>query len=162
MSFFNRKKAYSYEYEQLVRKVEHDVYNFVVKELITYKQKSSKKSFGDSVIVNIALFDLAALNYNDGVAQMENLLTDHINQLVNRRMKQLLHTLYIRYGIECVNMVANKSLEAMVAVYDLNVETISSLDEKYNIFWLVPFVREAYFSAIQGTEPESEEDKFVN
>ena len=155
----NKKEWYNKERRQLVKDIEHDVYNFVVRELITYKQNVDNKTLGESVIANIALFDLAALNHKDGVAQMENLLKDHTNQMVGRRMSQLLHTLYIRYGIEQVDDIANESLFAMVGVYKLNNEVISTLDEKYNIFWMVSFIREAFFDVMQYKDEYKEETR---
>ena len=155
----NKKEWYNKERRQLVKEIEHDVYDFVVRELITYKQNTDNKTLGESVIANIALFDLAALNHEEGVAQMENLLKDHLNQMVGRRMSQLLHTLYIRYGIDQVDDIANESLFAMVGVYRLNHETISTLDEKYNIFWLVSFIREAFFSVMQYKDEYKDDTK---
>ena len=158
MWFLKRRGLSANDREQLVRKIENDVRTFVVQELITYRQNNDNKTLGDSVIVNMALFDFSALNYQDGIKQMENLLSDHTNQLVNRRMKQLLHTLYVRYGIDDIDDIANDSLTAMVGVYNLNVNTISDLDEKFNIFWLVTFIREAYFSVMQGPEESTEHE----
>ena len=158
MWFLKRRGLSANDREQLVRKIENDVRTFVVQELITYRQNNDNKTLGDSVIVNMALFDFSALNYQDGIKQMENLLSDHTNQLVNRRMKQLLHTLYVRYGIDNIDDIANDSLTAMVGVYNLNVNTISDLDEKFNIFWLVTFIREAYFSVMQGPEESTEHE----
>ena len=155
----NKKEWYNKERRQLVKDIEHDVYEFVVRELITYKQNIDNKTLGESVIANIALFDLAALNHTDGVAQMENLLKDHTNQMVGRRMSQLLHTLYIRYGIEQVDDIANESLFAMVGVYKLNNEVISTLDEKYNIFWMVSFIREAFFTVMQYKDEYKEDTR---
>ena len=74
-------------------------------------------------------------------------------------MSQLLHTLYIRYGIDQVDDIANESLFAMVGVYRLNHETISTLDEKYNIFWLVSFIREAFFSVMQYKDEYKDDTK---
>ena len=156
--FWSKKKEWFDERRyDLVQKIERDVEAFVVRELITYKQNTTNKTLGDSVIANIALFDLAALNTKDGYDQMINLLSDHQNQLVNRRMRQLLHTLYIRYGIDPVDDVANDSLLAMVGTYKLNNDTIADLDDKYNILWLVSFIREAYFNVMQYHENTTEE-----
>lgn len=155
----NKKEWYNKDRHQLVRDIERDVYKFVTRELITYKQNTNNKTLGDSVVANLALFDLAALNFKEGIDQMENLLRDHQNQMVNRRLSQLLHTLYIRYGIDQVDDIANDALFAMVGVYKLNNTVISNLDDKYNVFWMIPFIREAYFVIMNNDDyayPESE------
>lgn len=130
--------------DPVVELVEHDVRVFVEQELVIYKRDPDNERLDGSVIVNLSLFNLEALKYQNGVDQMKNLLSAHHNQIVETRMKQLLHTLYIRYGIEIIDDLAEKTIKSMVGVYGLNEQVVSSLDKDYNTFWLQPFIRQAY------------------
>lgn len=130
--------------DPLIKLVEQDVLDFVERELVIYKQNPDNKRIDDSVIVNIALFDLGALKYQNGLDQINNLFRDHTNQVVNRRLVQLLHTLHIRYGSELVDNLAERVLSSMVGLYGLDERVIRNLDNNINTFWLQPFIREAY------------------
>ena len=142
--------------DPVVELVENDVRTFVEQELTTYKRNPDNQRLDDSVIVNIALFNLEALNYQNGVDQMNNLLSDHHNQIVEKRMKQLLHTLYIRYGIDIIDDLAERTLTTMVAVFNLKEPIIRTLDEKHNTFWLQPFIRLAYTNMMNDMETSVE------
>lgn len=130
--------------DPVVNLVEEDILSFVEDELIIYKQNPDNKRLDGSVIVNLALFNLEALNYQNGVDQMKNLLSEHHTQIVGTRMKQLLHTLYIRYGIEEIDNLAENVLRSMIHVFNLKEEIVDMLNKEYNVFWLQPFVRSAY------------------
>ena len=105
---------------------------------------ADNKRLDNSVIANLAMFDLSALTYEKGYKQMENLLSDHSNQMVGRRMKQLLLTLYIRYTMDAVNTISVNTLDGIASVFNISKDTLVSLDNEYNIFWLQPFIRKAY------------------
>ena len=128
----------------IITHIESDVREFVEQELILYKQNPDNTRLDDSVIVNLALFNLEALKYQKGYDQMINLLSDHHNQIVGQRMKQLLHTLCIRYGISTVEAVSESTISSMIMIYDLDKSIVAKLDEDYNTFWLQPFIRLAY------------------
>jgi hypothetical protein len=142
--------------DPLIKHVEQDVYEFVEQELVIYKRNPDNKCLAESVIVNLALFNLEALNYQNGYDQMENLLADHHNQVVSLRMKQLLHTLYIRYGIDTIDNLAEDVLKTMVHVYNIKGDIIKQLDSEYNVFWLQPFIRQAYDSMVNSVSDKSE------
>lgn len=143
--------------DPLVGHVEQDVYEFVEQELVIYKRNPDNTRLDESVIVNLALFNLEALNYQNGYEQMQNLMADHHNQVVSLRMKQLLHTLYIRYGIEAINALAENVLKTMVHVYNIQEAVVNKLDGEYNVFWLQPFIRQAYDSMINSISNKTED-----
>lgn len=134
----------------IVIAIEDDVREFVEQELVIYKRDPNNKRLDDSVIVNFALFNLEALKYQNGYDQIMNLMADHHNQTVGLRLKQLLHTLYIRYGVERVIELSKKVLSSMNKVYDIDNEVLGNLDESYNTFWLQPFVRKAYSDIVNS------------
>ena len=142
--------------DPLIKYVEQDVYEFVEQELIIYKRNPDNKRLDESVIVNLALFNLEALNYQNGYDQMKNLMADHHNQVVSLRMKQLLHTLYIRYGIDAIDNLAENVLRTMVHVYNIKEAIINQLDSEYNVFWLQPFIRQAFDSMVDSVSDKSE------
>ena len=144
--------------DPLIKHVEQDVYEFVEQELVTYKRNPDNKRLDESVIVNLALFNLEALNYQNGYDQMENLMANHHNQVVSLRMKQLLHTLYIRYGIDTIDNLSEKVLKTMIHVYNIKEDVINQLDSTYNVFWLQPFIRQAYSTMINSVSDKSESD----
>ena len=130
--------------DPVVLGIEKDVYDFVVQELSTYKQNPDNTRLDNSVVANLALFDLSALKYEKGYDQMRNLLADHDNQMVSRRMKQLLLTLYIRYTRDSVDAVSVSTLDGISAVFEIDPNLLAKLDSEYNVFWLQPFIRKAY------------------
>ena len=136
----------------IAKSVENDVREFVEHELIIYRQNPENKRLDNSVIVNIAMFDLHFLKLENGVTQMINLVSDHNNQVVGRRLKHLLHMLYIKYGLDEVDDLAEKTLRSMQVVYDIPEKTISFLDFKINVFWLQPFINAAYSSLMFEVE----------
>ena len=138
MSIFTRKQPDL----QLVRDIESDVRDFVQNELILYHAGGGSGQ-QDSVIANLALFDLSSLLTEQGFSQMEKLFGDSHGQLVGRRILQLRHTLYIRYG-DAVRDVERRSIDGLVSVYGLRKRDTELVAGRLPGLWLVPFIRQAY------------------
>ena len=129
-------------YVDAVQKV---VTAFVSTELRIYLADEKHPDFNRSVIANIALFDIEGLNSENGYVQMCRLLGSHHDQMVERRIKQLLHGLYIKYGQETISQLAERVIQTMHLAYPVvHKENIRSLHERFNTFWLIPFIKKAY------------------
>ena len=137
------------ENESIIPQIEADVLQFVSTEMYTYRLRFD--NFNDSVIVNIALFDLDALKYENGIEQILNLYKDHHDQLVNRRLNQFLLMLYIRYGVKEVRKIADNVLEAIHEVYKIDQNMLDGLAYRINTFWLQPFIRQACETVMYGS-----------
>ena len=131
-------------FQNLVLSIESDIREFVEYEITTYMQNPNNKTLVDSVIANLALFDLSRLKTEQGVAQIKNLFNDHHTQIVNRRLKHFLSTCYIRYGIDPVDKIAEHTLHVISGVYDIDERIITDIDKEYMTFWLQPFIRKAW------------------
>jgi hypothetical protein len=114
-----------------------------------FKSNPDNQTFEQSAIANIALFNLPALMTSNGYEQCVNLFVDHYNQMVGRRINQMLHTLYIRYGSD-VDIVAERSLSGMEDVYNVDKRLLQTLHYTVPGFWLQPFIRKAYFDIVDG------------
>lgn len=144
-SLYNNKEAAKRRaYTEVVSLIENDVREFVEQELIVFNRNPNNKNLADSVIANLALFDLSQLKTENGVLQIRNLFNDHHNQIVNHRMKHLLTTIYIRYGTEVVDDIATVTIRTIKGVYDLDKYLVRNLDSEYIFFWLQPFIRKAW------------------
>ena len=130
---------------EYINRIQDDVNEFVATELQVYLSSNNNQDFSKSVIANIAMFDIEGINTEKGYKQMAHLLGDHYDQMIERRMKQLLHKLYIKHGKRIVNKVIDRVLETMPIAYpSVYEENVRSLHKQYNTFWLVPFIKEAY------------------
>lgn len=130
------------EYVDAIQKV---VDSFVETELSIYLSTSGNEDFTRSVVANIAMFDMAGINTETGFIQMGRLLGDHYDQMVERRLRQLLHKLYIKYGDRIINRVSRRVVKTMSLAYpQTHVENIMALNKKHNTFWLIPFIKDAY------------------
>lgn len=128
-----------------INKIQSDVNEFVTTELQVYLASNGHTDFNKSVIANIAMFDIEGINSEKGYVQMTRLLGDHYDQMIERRMRQLLHKLYIKYGKKIVDKVVDRVLETMPIAYpSAYIENIRTLNKRYNTFWLIPFIKEAY------------------
>ena len=143
-TFSDSKVCIRKHIEDLVRYIEADTKDYVLMELAIYKRDPQHKDFSESIIANLALFDVSTLDNENSVSQMKNLLSDHHNQVVNHRLKHFLTTLYLRYGADAVDDIGNETLRLICGVYDVSTDTISRLDAEYNTFWLQPFIRKAW------------------
>jgi len=126
----------------LVKDIESDVLEFVQNEMILYHSNPDNAQ-RNSVIANMALFDLSSLLTEKGYSQMVNLFGDSHGQLVGRRIRQLRHTLYIRYG-KPLREVEKRSIAGMAEVYDLRKEDVEIAARRIPGLWLIPFIRRAY------------------
>ena len=144
--------------DPLVSYVESDVQEFVEQELVIYKQNRDNKRIDNSVIFNLAMFNPQALSYQNGYDQMVNLLDDKHTQFVGSRLRQLLHTLYIRYGVNAIDDLAEHTLKTMVAVYKVPDRVVAELDEKFNVFWLQPFIRLGYTNITNSVTTDVEKE----
>ena len=139
--------------------IEEDVKEFVQLELLMYKQNPDNTRLDNSIIVNLALFDLSSLEFKAGYEQMVNLLVKHNDQFVDRRMRQLLVSLYLRYGKDAIDDVSIKTLDYMHDVFGVNKESLSALDEQFNTFWLQPFISKAYYELMFDVKLFESENK---
>jgi hypothetical protein len=128
--------------------VENDVRDAVVRELVLFKRNPDNETFEQSAIANIALFNLPALQTQKGYDQCVNLFEDHYEQMVGRRINQLLHTLYIRYGKDLIGDIVERTLTGMEDVYNIDQTILHKLNDTVPGFWLQPFIRKAYFDIV--------------
>ena len=127
-----------------VDQIQKDINSFVETELSLYMSQDNQ-NFSNSVIANIALLNMESLDTENGYTQMERLLSSHYDQMVERRMHQLLHKLYIRYGKDKIHQVKNRVVETMHLAYPVvPAANFWSLSHTHNTFWLVPFIKQAY------------------
>lgn len=129
----------------IVLRIEDDVKAMVINEMVLFKRNPDNKTFEQSAIANIALFNLAAITTQKGYEQLINLFQDHYEQMVGRRVNQLVHTLIIRYGEDMIDTVIDRSLSGIERVYAIDKNIIQSLYNKAPGLWLQPFIRKAYF-----------------
>ena len=139
--------------KETIDQIQADITIFVQTELQLYLSNESNNSLSHSVIANIALLDLDSLNSEQGYTQMKRLLGDHYDQMIERRMKQFLHTIYIRYGKADVEDIRKRVVDTMKIAYPkINPANINALNSEYNTFWLVPFIKEAYNTIVLGAK----------
>lgn len=127
----------------LVERVQTDVTTFVAVELRAFIANPDKQ-LSDSVVANIAFFDLPAMETERGNEQLNRLMSEHYDQMLSRRLKQLLHSLYIRYGLDPIETLRQRVVETMSIAYTINVHFIKEFDQKYQYFWLIPLIKNAY------------------
>lgn len=147
MWFGNKSKT---NITETVLNVEQDVQEMVARELVLFKRNPDNKNFEQSAIANIALFNLPAITTEQGYEQIVNLFQDHFSQMVGRRINQLLHTLYIRYGSGIIAELTERSMSGMEQVYDINETLLHRLFNEVPSFWLQPFIRKAYFDIVDA------------
>ena len=141
--FFKSKP--NQDFYDVILRIETDVTAMVVNEMVLFKSNPDNKTFEQSAIANIALFNLSAITTQKGYEQLINLFQDHYEQMVGRRVNQLVHTLLIRYGEDVIDMVIDRSLTGIERVYNVDKAVIQSLYNKAPGLWLQPFIRKAYF-----------------
>ncbi len=131
--------------KETIDKIQDDVFDFVGMELQVHLTNSDNNNLNDSVIANIALFDLESIYTEQGYSQITRLLGNHYDQMVERRTRQLLHMLYIKYGSSAINSIRKRVVETMSIAYPMsNPINCKILDKQFNTFWLIPFIKEAY------------------
>ncbi len=143
---FNKTKPF--RFTELVKLIEREeLEEFVAQEvtLFTKSSPTADKTLSQCIITNLAMFDLDTLNSELGIKHMHRLLGDNNTQTVNKRLKQLLHTLYIKYGMDQLNELSIHVLSSLVVVYDVSEDIIAELDSQYSYFWLIPLIRETYY-----------------
>ena len=139
--------------KNLIDEIQDDVTQFVQTELQIYLSDSKVEGLDRSVVANIALFDLTGINSEKGFLQINRLLGSHYDQMVERRTRQLLHSLYIRYGADKIDKVKKRVVETFTLAYPtIRPENIAHLNRTHNTFWLVPFIKEAYNTLVMGAK----------
>ena len=123
---------------QTICDIQNDVDEFVKTELAVYLSRTDSDNIADSVITNIALFDIDSINTEHGYTQISRLLGNHYDQMIERRMRQFLHSLYIKYSIK--------------AYPNVRKENINALNNAFNTFWLVPFIKESYNTIVLNSK----------
>jgi hypothetical protein len=130
---------------ETINKIQDDILDFVETELQVHLSNNSNTGLNNSVIANLAMFDLEAIYSEQGYMQMDRLLGNHYDQMVERRTRQLLHMLYIKYGNNAIENIRKRVIDTMSIAYPKALAAnCRSLDKKHNTFWMVPFIKEAY------------------
>ena len=96
-----------------------------------------------NALMNFIAFDLHTLITTEGFAHMQRLLqAAETDQTVMLRLKDLVVTLYVKYGEENIDKLRKRIYRATDNMYGLS---FSSADmDVNNTFWLWPFFRHVY------------------
>ena len=138
---------------QTICDIQNDVDEFVKTELAVYLSRTDSDNIADSVITNIALFDIDSINTEHGYTQISRLLGNHYDQMIERRMRQFLHSLYIKYSINAIEYVKKRVIKSFLKAYpNVRKENINALNNAFNTFWLVPFIKESYNTIVLNSK----------
>ena len=129
---------------KLIADIQRDVTIFVSKEIRLYLSDKNHKTLEQSMIGNLALFDLTTLAYKKGYDHMETLLTTSYVNGVPRRLNELLHMLTIKYGRKLIKRIRNESIKSMPEIYSIDKLICNRFDREFVTFWLIPFIKQGY------------------
>lgn len=96
-----------------------------------------------NALMNFITFDLHALVTQQGFVHMQKILqAEGTDQTVMIRLKDLVSTLYIKYGNKNIDKLRARTYQAIDAMYGLNFKS-EDMDVN-NTFWLCPFFKHIY------------------
>ena len=100
-----------------------------------------------NALLNFITFDLHTLVTTKGYKHMQNLLqANNTEQTVMIRLKDLVISLYIKYGEEQIDKLRKRVYKAMNDMYGLSFD--SEKIDVNNTLWLHPFFRQIYTVAV--------------
>lgn len=100
-----------------------------------------------NALLNFITFDLHALVTTKGYKHMQNLLqANNTEQTVMIRLKDLVISLYIKYGEEQIDKLRKRVYKTMNDMYGLSFD--SEKIDVNNTLWLHPFFRQIYTVAV--------------
>ena len=152
--FQSLKTCFTDNLNSAIENVQHDIDTFTEIELRTYVARQDGFKVDDSVIANIALFDLSTLDTEPGYNQMRNLMVDKYDQKTEKRLMQELHQLYIRYGMKTIRKIRERVVESMPDAYGIDSNVVEILDRDFNYFWMVPFIKNSYSAMLLGEKKQ--------
>lgn len=129
---------------ETIQMIEKDIAIFVQSEVLLFKKQAPTAPLSDSIIGNLAMFDLSAITTEVGYGQMKRLLSEEFTQLLSRRMRHLVHMLYIRYGRKIISELQDRTIGTMSLSYGLDTDLLNPIAEELDLLWVIPFVQQAY------------------
>ena len=141
-------------YSALIHKTNYpELYNNVINDILTWfiqeniirpiNQQIDEKGVQHSALMNFITFDLHALITTQGFVHMQQLLqAKGTDQTVMIRLKDLVTTLYIKYGERDIDKLRKRTYKTMKRMYGLSFN-VADIDTNGTL-WLCPMFKHIY------------------
>lgn len=141
-------------YSSLIHRTDYkELYNNVVNDVLAwFIQENTLRPVQDQIddnrgqtnaLMNFIAFDLHALITQQGFIHMQRLLqAEETDQTVMIRLKDLVTTLYIKYGEKDIDKLRKRVYRAIDRMYGLSFKS-EDIDVN-NTFWLCPLFKHIY------------------
>lgn len=136
---------YKTDYKELYNNVVNDVLAWFVQEntLRPVQNQIDDNGVQSNALMNFITFDLHTLITQQGFVHMQRLLQARdTDQTVMIRLKDLVTTLYIKYGEKDIDKLRKRVYRAIDRMYGLSFKS-EDIDVN-NTFWLCPLFKHIY------------------